>query len=62
MLSEFQKQEIVQIEEPKQTVYDYDDIQPEEKDLGERTIELLSKVINYVVKIKIDALIKNMLE
>ncbi len=49
------------MEEPKQTVYDYDDMQPEEKDLGERTVELLSKVINYVVKIKIDGLIKVML-
>ena len=50
------------MDEPRQTVYDYNDNQPDERDLGERTVELLSKVINYVVKIKIDALIKVMLE
>ena len=50
------------MDEPRQAVYDYNDNQPDERDLGERTVELLSKVINYVVKIKIDALIKVMLE
>jgi hypothetical protein len=50
------------MDEPRQAVYDYNDNQPDERDLGERTVELLSKVINYLVKIKIDALIKVMLE